>query len=431
VLVVTRAPAKISRSVIEAAWKQRKSDQRLIVRDKDCRGLALIVNAASMVWSYSYRPRGIDPHTGKRWPNRTITIGTPASHTPDAARDAVNRIKGQVHSGQDPVVQKKAKAAAEQRKQGLVLERLLEEYRRALPQRQRMRGHGRLSGPYLAVEVRQVGLALAAMGAEKKLAPELTDADVRKLVTSTSGEGGNSRGRFGALNRFLDWCQDEGHIAVNRCSLLARNRRPRASKQRTHYLELDDLARLWRRADRLPEPVWRDFSRFLMAIPCRRGEAASLNWSHLNLGTAEWRQPDRLTKNGDPHRFYLHALALDILRRRHEAAGKPREGLVFPAPRSRGVLLTFGALKTMLTDPSEVPNWTWHDFRRSFATALGEAGIPEVVADAILNHRQSATRGGVLGVYQRASRWPEQVKAMKLWGELLAAAIEGQPTGAG
>jgi hypothetical protein len=27
-------------------------------------------------------------------------------------------------------------------------------------------------------------------------------------------------------------------------------------------------------------------------------------------------------------------------------------------------------------------------------------------------------------VYQRASRWPEQVKAMELWGRLLADAIE-------
>jgi integrase len=52
----------------------------------------------------------------------------------------------------------------------------------------------------------------------------------------------------------------------------------------------------------------------------------------------------------------------------------------------------------------KVAGWTWHDFRRSFATALGEAGIPEIFAQAVLNHHQSATRGGVLGVYQRASR---------------------------
>ncbi len=75
---------------------------------------------------------------------------------------------------------------------------------------------------------------------------------------------------------------------------------------------------------------------------------------------------------------------------------------------------------------AQLTGWTWHDFRRSFATALGEAGIPEAVADAILNHRQAATRGGVLGVYQRASRWPEQVNAMRMWERLVAAAIEGR-----
>jgi hypothetical protein len=31
---------------------------------------------------------------------------------------------------------------------------------------------------------------------------------------------------------------------------------------------------------------------------------------------------------------------------------------------------------------------------------------------------------------QRASRWPEQVKAMELWGRLLTAAIEGREANA-
>ena len=68
--------------------------------------------------------------------------------------------------------------------------------------------------------------------------------------------------------------------------------------------------------------------------------------------------------------------------------------------------------------------------RRSFATALGEAGVSETIADAILNHRQSATRAGVLGVYQRSVRWPEQVAAMQHWGRLLEAALEErEPSG--
>ncbi len=182
-----------------------------------------------------------------------------------------------------------------------------------------------------------------------------------------------------------------------------------------------------------------------------------MEWSHLDLPAAEWRQPDRLTKNQDPHRFRLHDLALGILRERRQALADIQvgvdavkaarnastngrvAGLVFPAPRSGQPIDTFSDLKAALTaatspkegeDGTPLTGWTWHDFRRSFATALGEAGIPEFVADAVLNHRQSATRGGVLGVYQRASRWPEQARAMEFWGRLLAAAIEGREAGA-
>jgi integrase len=97
---------------------------------------------------------------------------------------------------------------------------------------------------------------------------------------------------------------------------------------------------------------------------------------------------------------------------------------VFPSPRAGKAIDTFTKIKAALAkaDPG-LTGWRFHDARRSFASTLGEAGIPEAVADAVLNHRQAATRGGVLGVYQRSSRWPEQVRAMELWGRLLTAAL--------
>ncbi len=49
--VVSESPTKITKATIDAAWRRRMPDHRLIVRDKDCRGLALIVNATSMSWS--------------------------------------------------------------------------------------------------------------------------------------------------------------------------------------------------------------------------------------------------------------------------------------------------------------------------------------------------------------------------------------------
>jgi integrase len=428
--VITDGPTKITKATIDAAWRRRQPDQRLIVRDKDCRGLALIVNATSMAWSYGYRPRGLDPRTGKRWPNRTVTLGNPGSHSVGDARTEANRIKGQAAAGGDPAASKKAKAAADQRMRATTLERLVGEYAQQLPRRQKMRGHGPPSPRYVAEELAQTRMALRDMMVEQLPATELDEAQIRRLLSGAVGVT-TARHRFGPLSRFMDWCQDAGHILVNPCALIARSRRPRAPQARAHYLTLPELARLWRAAERLDEPVWRDLARFLIAVPCRRGEAAQLDWSHVDMLAAEWRQPGRMTKNRDNHRLYLHALALDVLRERHKQTGG--KGLVFPAPRSGKPVDTFSDIKVALTDASRshddngdkaIAGWTWHDFRRSFATALGEAGIPEAVADAILNHRQSATRGGVLGVYQRASRWPEQVKAMEHWGRLLMDALE-------
>lgn len=172
------------------------------------------------------------------------------------------------------------------------------------------------------------------------------------------------------------------------------------------------------------EPVHRDFLRFLIAVPCRRTEAATLDWAHLDLGAAaEWTQPGALTKNGDPHRLRLHPLALELLRARHRAAGEPTAGLVFPAPKAGNALNTFSAMKAALDAKTGRTGWRIHDFRRSFATALGEAGVAEPMVDALLNHRQSATRGGVLGVSNARSVGPSRRPRWSGGGGTLTAAL--------
>jgi integrase len=424
--ITSEGPVKITKTKIEAAWKERGKDRRHIVRDKERRGLALIVNETTMRWEYSYRPRGIDPRSNKRWPNQTVTLGDPSEVSPDDARDQANKVRGRVREGGDPASERRAAIKAEERKRSLICDQLVDAYEAALPRRPKMRGDGTPSAAYVAVEVEQTRKALTAIDAIQIPVTELTPTDVRRLLSGAAGKGGNAKARYGALTRFLDWCLDEELIAANPCAQIARNRRPRAPAARKGYLTPEQLATIWKGAATLRKPVWRDIARFLIAIPCRRGEAAELDWSHLDLDAAEWRQPGSLTKNGDAHRLHLHPLALDILRTRWVDAGTPRDGLVFPGPRAGAVILNWGDIKSELDHAAGVSDWIFHDFRRSFATALGEAGVSETIADAILNHRQSATRGGVLGVYQMASRWPEQVKAMQLWGEMLTAAIEGR-----
>lgn len=429
--VVTReGPLKITRAAIEAAWKRRAPAQRTIISDAECRGLALVVNSPSMSWRFEYRPRGIDPLTGKRFASRSMVLGNPASLSPDAARDAANKLKGEAKAGADPAAQKRTRLADDARKRAGTLRRLLAMYEHALPIRPKLRGgHGTLSARAVAEELSHTNAAIIAMGALDKSAEAIDKDDVKRMLEGVADKPATARHRFGALSRFYDWAQEEGYVKSNPCAQLAKTRRPRPPGSRSTHHKLKQLAELWRAinaADGLHQ-VHRDLLHFLIVVPCRRGEAGKMQWSDVDLDEAVWAQSGSETKNGDPHRFHLPALALDLLKRRWGAAGKPADGYVFPAPRSGKTIDTFGKVKKAVDAALKTKlDWRIHDHRRSFVTRLAELGLHEAVLDSILNHRQSATRGGVLGNYQHAKRWPEQVDAMEKWNKLLLEQIGTQ-----
>ena len=430
--VLREAVPKITKATIEAAWRRRAEKQRLMLGDASCPGLALVVHPTGMTWRFDYKPRGVDAGTGKRFATRSITIGNPETHSPDDARDAARTMKGQAKAGTDPAEAKRARLAAAAAKRARTIGRLVEDYENALPLRPKLRGNGTVTERHARYEIMHLKAAVLEMNASSKPVADIGTTEIRVMLNVSADRPATARHRFGALSRFFDWCQDEGHIAVNPCNLLAKARRPRSVAPRQQYLPAADLARLWHAAGKAKalQPVHRDLIRFLIAIPCRRNEAAEMDWSHVDLNTGVWIQPEKMTKNGDLHRLHLNRLALNILRNRHREANAPSAGLVFPAPRSGKVIDTFSDMKAALVAEARITGWRLHDSRRSFATVLGESGVAEPVADAVLNHRQAATRSGVLGAYQRASRWPEQKAAMERWGDILASAIEGSGQGA-
>jgi len=423
--IVRLGPVKISKATIEGAWRGRQPLRRTIIADAECRGLALIVNAQSMAWRFEYKPRGVDAHTGKRFPSKSIVLGNPASLSPDAARDVANKHKGEAKSGEDPAEKKKAKLAEDARKRAGTLKRLLELYAEALPKRPKMRGgEGLLSPKAVAEELMHTKAAIAGMSAMDKPAGEVAGTDVKRMLDGQQSKVATARHRYGALSRFYDWAVEEQHVATNPCGQVVKRLRPRPPKSRRVHHKPSQLGQLWgaiRTAEGLQQ-VHRDLLHFLITMPCRRGEATRMLWEDVDLDRSVWALSGTQTKNGDPHTFYLHALSLDILKRRYAEMGHPTSGLVFPAPRSGKAIDTFGKIKMAIDEALNVKlDWRFHDHRRSFVTALAEAGFHEAVLDAILNHRQSATRSGVLGTYQHALRLPEQAAAMKKWCEILSA----------
>jgi integrase len=420
--ITREGPIKIGIKTIDRAWRTRAKDARHIVTDKECGGLALIVNTASMRWDYSYKPRGVDSRTDKRFNTKSVTIGSPATHSPAEARAEANRLKGVVATGGDPAEERKAAIVDAALARVSTVERAVADYLVILPGKEKKSG-GRISPKWVREQTDHLRRAVAWLGVASNPLENLDARTVRKLQ-----QGEAYRHRFGALNRFLDWCVHEDRIAANPCASIGRAYRPAAGGKRERAPTLRELALIWKAADTALEETFRDFVQFAVCIPARRGEIATLDWRHIYLEEGVWRQPGKLTKNRDPHELRLHPLALEILTRRWEAAGRPKTGLVFPSPRLGKVIAAFpDMLRALHRAAPNVERWSTHDLRRSFASALGRLGEDDDTAiDGVLNHRQSATRGGVLGVYNKATRVEAQHRAVERWGRLLADALEGR-----
>jgi integrase len=169
------------------------------------------------------------------------------------------------------------------------------------------------------------------MHAEEMPAAHLGAQHIRQLLERVEGAA-SPRARFGALSRFMDWCQEGGHIEANPCTLVPRSRRPKAPQARAQHLTAAELARLWQAAERLHELVWRDLARFLIALPCRRGEAAKLDWSHLDLAVAEWRW----TADQEPRSSSVASACIGAGRAARAPEGRPGLRGWSSPPRSRG-----------------------------------------------------------------------------------------------
>jgi integrase len=415
-------PVKIGIKDIERAWRKRAKDARHIITDSERPGLALITNATSQSWSYSYKPRGVDPATGKRFNTKSVMLGSPATLSSTEARDGANRVRDAVAAGGDPAADRKAVIDETALQRASTVERAVVDYLAILPTKEK-KGGGRISQRWAAEQEYHLRHAVAALGIASDPIEAIDVKTVRRLRQGTA-----YRHKFGALDRFLGWAVHEDRIMVNPCSSIARAYRPAAGGKRERTPTLKELALIWRAAETVLEPVFRDLIQFAICIPARRGEIINLDWLHLALEERVWRQPGRLVKNRQAHELRLNSLALGILTRRWVKAGHPTEGLVFPAPRSGKAITGFSKMLYALhrATPS-VESWAMHDLRRSFASTLGQIGEDdEATIDGVLNHKRSASRGGVIGVYNKSTRLPAQAKALERWGALIKDALEGR-----
>lgn len=155
-----------------------------------------------------------------------------------------------------------------------------------------------------------------------------------------------------------------------------------------------------------------------LALTCTRpGEVRLARREEFDLDKALWRIPAERMKMRRPHDVPLSRQALAILKDIWPLS--EYGGIIFPSIRTNRKPLSENALNAALRRmgfaKEEV---TAHGFRSSASTILNERGFPPHVIEAILAHQDE---NEVRRAYNRAQYWPERVKVMQDWADLLDA----------
>tara|TARA_B100000287_G_scaffold281975_1_gene265690 strand:+ start:1021 stop:1530 length:510 start_codon:yes stop_codon:yes gene_type:complete len=94
---------------------------------------------------------------------------------------------------------------------------------------------------------------------------------------------------------------------------------------------------------------------------------------------------------------------------------KRENTFVFSSTKGIKPLNSFSKIKSKLIEQSGVNNWTFHDFRRSMATFLGDKGIEYRRIISVLNHSDNS----VTSIYNRSLDYQNKLKTLDLWNKAI------------
>jgi integrase len=392
--------------------------QPSVTRDTDIKGFALVVTARRAFWCLYFQPKGLNPTTGKRWGGgMRLELGDAFAMSLADARAAALSAKALVRQGRDPLRERMAATAAAVAARATLPETsadALDAYLKGVEQRQGVAANTRRLQTFYARK------AIAELKAERLPLPAIDEPAIRLMLERVASPTERWH-LFSAVRRFLGWARKRKLIDHNPCDDLDADDRPDKPRSRDNAPTLAVLRAVWNALEHEP-PHARDMGRFLLLMPLRRSEAATLTWADVDLAEKRISIPGARMKTGERHELPLSPAAIELLARRKQSSG-----LVFGTAAGK-VYTDWGGVIDRLRkaigqgEATKETRFTWHDVRRAFVSHL--AGRFDVdLLDQCLGH----TRKGVFAIYQRSARWPERAAALNVWAAMVTGK-ESEPS---
>lgn len=390
-------------------------DKRQELPDPALSGLYLVVQpSGAKSWALRYRFAGKPAKlTLGRWPVMGVA----------EARGAATSALEEVEFGRNPAVAKKA-AKADQREAQLTerdkVKTLIELFDK--------RHLSKLRG---AAEVRRALDKYVVANWGDRDIHEITKRDVIDLLDRiiSNGHGYMANRVLAYAGKFFNWCIVERDVLTK--SPAEGIKPPAKEVARERVLTHDEIRWFWQACDKVGTPFGH-FGKMLLLTGQRRDEVADMQYAEIDGDL--WHLPAERAKNGRAHDVPLSAMALEVLASLPVIGNSahvftttglgPIKG--YSRAKSRIVAKMVEIATKEREEPVEIPQWRFHDLRRTAATGMAMLGIAVHVTEACQNH-VSGTRAGIVSVYQRHDYAPEKRTALEAWGRFVMELVEGKP----
>jgi integrase len=230
-------------------------------------------------------------------------------------------------------------------------------------------------------------------------------------------------------NRVLSTLKQVFNYAVSRGSMQqnpATNIRTRdiggLEKPRERFLSMDELQKLWHFLNAEECKMFLQTKaaiKIIILTGVRTGEIRLAQWSHFDFDNSLWTIPPEHTKGAITVKIHLTPLVKSILTELKSISDSPfvLPGLVPNNPLDKNALPRAIA---RIQDKLDIPEWTAHDLRRTFATQLGEAlNIDPVVIEKCLGHKMPR----IMATYNKNEMLPQRQEALTQWSECIQRLI--------
>jgi integrase len=372
-----------------------KSD--CIVFDDDIAGFGLrLREGGSRTWVYQYR-------IGRK--QRRMVLGSAKSVPLTLARKNASDLEAKVRLGGDPAMNKETARLEVDNTFAALADRFLEARRPSW----RTRTYEE-SKRHLIKDAKSLHPFPITAVAQRNIANLLSD------IAKEKGDVTANRVRS-SLCAFFGWIVREGVRLPEGNVASYTNKREESSRDRV--LTDRELGLIW---NACLDDDYGAILKLLMLTGQRANEIGQLCWNEVH--DEQIVLPAQRTKNARSHVIPLSEAAKGILPWFRKGDRK------FVFGRDDTGFSGWGKAKEKLDArvaeaKKPLEHWTVHDLRRTVATRMAELGVQPHIIEAVLNH-VSGHKGGVAGIYNRATYDKEKREALNLWAEHVMATVEGR-----